>query len=782
MSIKHIIKLRRGTEEEWAVSSPQPDGEVLKLGEPGFEKDTGKLKIGDGVNGWNNLAYLQAENSENSEDVILTEEDVDDAVGNLLVGGSGINIYYNDSLDTLTIGVSGLDSSFISNFNESVQDNLNTFLVAGSGISFNYDSGNDNLTISNSGTVTNYTDNRILTSDGTSSGINAESLITASGAVIEVGTTGLSLAGTALPRIQLYSAVDESAKISFKDSTGADKFNIIRDDEDDENRIVSDSVLRIIATGQSINISSSGLLYNSTQVSVSGHTHTSSNITDFTESVQDVVGASGFLVGQSGIDILYNDGSNTLTITNTNAGTTITNAADNRILTSDGTSTGINGESNLTFDGSILAVSGTIRLGDTAGNRVQFFKGGGSVYDYSIAKEGNHLAVSTSNDGATFRYTQFGYHSGSTWTPKTVINNYNGYVGIGTTTPTAHLQVVGTGLFTNIDINNSAIAGSSALTVNGSISTQSQGVIAGQFSAYGDQNTRLYKPDSTTFAMSSANSGIKQSFGYLVSNTHTPWMTITNSGVGIGTTSPTYTLHVVGSGYFNGSLDVDNLRLDSNTLSSTNSNSNIVLAPNGTGDVQVDADTLRVGDSNAAATVTTNGTGNLTLSTNGGTNSGTIVINQGSSGNISITPNGTGEVDLSKVDIDGGSIDNTAIGVTSAASGKFTQLYPTVVDNGTVSGNVATNVANSQIFDMIVTGTTTLSNPTNSVNGVTVRWRITQDGTGNHSISLDNKFQIPSSASSPLPFSIGANSMDVLAATYHAGRDKWDVVAFVPGY
>ena len=59
MSQQHnIIKLRRGTAAEWASSQPQPGGEVLKLGEPGFEKDTYKLKIGDGVTAWNSLPYI----------------------------------------------------------------------------------------------------------------------------------------------------------------------------------------------------------------------------------------------------------------------------------------------------------------------------------------------------------------------------------------------------------------------------------------------------------------------------------------------------------------------------------------------------------------------------------------------------------------------------------------------------------------------------------------------------------------------------------------------------
>jgi hypothetical protein len=73
-------------------------------------------------------------------------------------------------------------------------------------------------------------------------------------------------------------------------------------------------------------------------------------------------------------------------------------------------------------------------------------------------------------------------------------------------------------------------------------------------------------------------------------------------------------------------------------------NANIILEPNGTGDVYLQTDTTRLGDLNSAATLTTNGTGNLTLNTNNGTNSGSIVINQGANTNITITPNGTGRV------------------------------------------------------------------------------------------------------------------------------------------
>ena len=91
-------------------------------------------------------------------------------------------------------------------------------------------------------------------------------------------------------------------------------------------------------------------------------------------------------------------------------------------------------------------------------------------------------------------------------------------------------------------------------------------------------------------------------------------------------------------------LQVDNININSNNISSTNSNGNIKLNPNGNGDVYLNSDTVRVGDENSNVEITTDGTGDLTLSTNEGTNSGTIVIADGANGNISITPNGTGSV------------------------------------------------------------------------------------------------------------------------------------------
>ena len=74
------------------------------------------------------------------------------------------------------------------------------------------------------------------------------------------------------------------------------------------------------------------------------------------------------------------------------------------------------------------------------------------------------------------------------------------------------------------------------------------------------------------------------------------------------------------------------------------SNADIDIIPNGTGDVNLGADTVQVGDNDANATITTQGTGDLTLNTNNGTNSGSIVIADGANGHIDITANGTGSI------------------------------------------------------------------------------------------------------------------------------------------
>lgn len=52
-TLKTTFKFKRGVSSVWKTLNP-----ILDAGEPGFELDTHKLKIGDGLTHWNDLDYL----------------------------------------------------------------------------------------------------------------------------------------------------------------------------------------------------------------------------------------------------------------------------------------------------------------------------------------------------------------------------------------------------------------------------------------------------------------------------------------------------------------------------------------------------------------------------------------------------------------------------------------------------------------------------------------------------------------------------------------------------
>jgi hypothetical protein len=81
------------------------------------------------------------------------------------------------------------------------------------------------------------------------------------------------------------------------------------------------------------------------------------------------------------------------------------------------------------------------------------------------------------------------------------------------------------------------------------------------------------------------------------------------------------------------------LNSDGNIYLNSNQGSNGSL-------IRLNGNTITSGSPGANVTMTTQGTGDLTLSTNSGTDSGTIKIFDGANGNIELTPNGTGNVSL----------------------------------------------------------------------------------------------------------------------------------------
>jgi len=69
------MQQRRGTAAQW-ISTNDGDGPILEVGEIGFETDTGKFKIGDGVNNWIDLDYF------------LDESEIDGITGDYILSST----------------------------------------------------------------------------------------------------------------------------------------------------------------------------------------------------------------------------------------------------------------------------------------------------------------------------------------------------------------------------------------------------------------------------------------------------------------------------------------------------------------------------------------------------------------------------------------------------------------------------------------------------------------------------------------------------------------------
>lgn len=147
-----------------AVSAEQ----VQDIVASGDHVTTGFLRNGTGVvidyNDASNFVtinvsgYALVDHSHTSSNITDFSEAAQDAIATdagstgFLRNGSGINLAYNDSSNTLTVAITGIPSSLITNFASSVNDLIDsavsTSIVAGSGVDIVYNSGNNTLTVS----------------------------------------------------------------------------------------------------------------------------------------------------------------------------------------------------------------------------------------------------------------------------------------------------------------------------------------------------------------------------------------------------------------------------------------------------------------------------------------------------------------------------------------------------------------------------------------------------------------------------------------------------------
>jgi len=148
------------------------------------------------------------------------------------------------------------------------------------------------------------------------------------------------------------------------------------------------------------------------------------------------------------------------------------------------------------------------------------------------------------------------------------------------------------------------------------------------------------------------------------------------------------TLSVTGSTNLTGTTTIDNLTFNDSTIG-TSSNADLHLTPGGTGSVIIE---------------------NLTVDSNINITDNNITTTQSNS-DLVISPAGTGSVVIGKADINGGTIDNTAIGSTTPVAGTFTTLVidsSMAIDGVTIEDNTISSNSSNADLELSGSGTGTV--------------------------------------------------------------------------
>lgn len=319
------IRLRRGTSVEWAAST-----NALSQGEMGFDTTIRKIKIGDGSTLWSGLSWAN-----------ITGAD--------FTGTSGVNISYSSSSGSMTVSVTGLSSSYLSDFNSAVsgllpvknivagsnitvsgnngtytisstsnvdvngvKDIIGSGIVGVSGIRASYDNANKLETISISGLTSSYIENFNSSVSGL---LNVKSLVGTSGIGI-VNSGGVqTISITGIPS----SLITDLGNIATTQVVGRTGIALTYDS-------VSD-IMYIDTTGVSLN----------------GHTHAWSNITDASTkaTLTELSYLSGVTPGtvSAGRALVVDSSKN---LTGVNSLTTVSDVTVGGNLTVQGTTTTVN--------------------------------------------------------------------------------------------------------------------------------------------------------------------------------------------------------------------------------------------------------------------------------------------------------------------------------------------------------------------------------------------------------------------------------------------------------
>jgi len=195
------------------------------------------------------------------------------------------------------------------------------------------------------------------------------------------------------------------------------------------------------------------------------------------------------------------------------------------------------------------------------------------------------------------------------------------------------------------------------------------------------------------------------------------------------------------------------------------------------------AGNLTVGENDTNATITTQGTGDLTLSTNSGTNSGTITIADGSNGDITIENDGTGDILLKaggQVGIGSVSSPDTSLHVKTAAAKVTLQRTADANTPGISFQQSGGNVRAEFMMDGTSGTSNTLFFKTHDGSSLSERFRVIHTGvsvTGNIDVSGATVF----TPQDDLATSTTALSLSKTVHSLAAGEQNYTLAAGTEG-
>ena len=260
MGVNTLIQIRRGTTTQWSTVNP-----TLAAGEWGLDTTSGRYKLGDGLTAWNSLKYAAIRPDSND-----------------LAGSGGVGITFATSGVPVTVSVTGIPHDKITDFDdavsaiiatgvasldpEAVMDIVGTGLVNGTGIAIDYQDGSDQIAVNVTGISSS------LVND------------------FNTSVSGLLPALTGTNGVSVSALTGNTYTISLSDPT------IQVADITDFVDGVNDRVDGLLVGGDNIELTyvdngdnTSTLTIDATGVALSGHTHTSSDITDFNTSVSGLL-------------------------------------------------------------------------------------------------------------------------------------------------------------------------------------------------------------------------------------------------------------------------------------------------------------------------------------------------------------------------------------------------------------------------------------------------------------------------------------------------------------